>query len=233
MKKFFNEMDAVLVDMEQWKAAMEIVLQKKFKPHLDPPKNWDSLIAYNYVVRNVEKKEKILDAGSEYYSVILKWLHKSGYRNLTGINIAFDASKNKRINGIKYEFGDVTKTRFLKDEFKAIMALSVIEHNVNWHIFIKEAAYILKRGGILVISFDYSMNRINEKKKMFNMDWNIFCSKDVEEIIEFANKNQLELINKFDKTKDGEIIWNDGLCYTFAVLVFKKIELSEKGDINV
>ncbi|MDE5820014.1 MAG: class I SAM-dependent methyltransferase [Lachnospiraceae bacterium] len=223
MKNGFCESDAVLTDMEQWKNALEIVNKKNLQPHLDPPKTWDSLVAYNYILKYVDKNEWILDAGAEYYSVILKWLSKNGYKHLTGINTAFNATKCKYIGKIKYEFGDITRTKYLRGDFKAITALSVVEHNVNWQIFIREAAYLLKEDGVLIISFDYSKEKIKESKKMFDMDWNIFCSEEVEEMIGFAEQNHLKLINEFDKNKDGKIIWYDGLAYTYAVLIFQKV----------
>ncbi len=228
MKNGFCETDAVLTEMKQWKNALEVAMKKNLQPHLDPPKTWDSLVAYNYILKYTDRNDRILDAGAEYYSVILKWLKKSGYKYLTGINTAFNADKCKYIGRIKYEFGDITRTKYLKGDFKAITALSVVEHNVNWRIFIREASYLLKEGGVLIVSFDYSKDKIKEQKKMFDMDWNIFCSEEVEEMIGEAKENKLMLINEFDKHKDGKIIWYDGLAYTFAVLVFKKVT-SENG----
>jgi SAM-dependent methyltransferase len=121
------------------------------------------------------RRAKIIDAGAETYSRILPWLFLYGYTKLEGINIVF--TDRKRLGPIIYKHGDVTFTDYAPKTFDAIACLSVVEHGVDLSAYFKEAARILKPGGILITSTDYWQTPIDTRgRQMYGVPVHIFGS---------------------------------------------------------
>ena len=75
-----------------------------------------------------------------------------GYRNLTCINHTI--SEPFMRGSIRYEHGNILRTRFGPETFGVVTCLSVIEHGVDLEGFIAETARILRTDGLLIISTD-------------------------------------------------------------------------------
>lgn len=90
-----------------------------------------------------------------------------------------------KLSGVKvnYSFGDATKIDFEDESFDRIFCISTIEHieekfengrYVNYHrknldiIAIREMLRVLKTGGILVMTFDWSENPSDQRSYKFN-----------------------------------------------------------------
>lgn len=214
---------AVLKYENEYRKATEVTKHLGLNRHPDEPKNWDSLAALLAILMHTDEEGKILDAGGERYSVILPQLAALGYQNLFCINLAFKA--NVQIGSIKYEKGDITKTRFENSYFDAITCLSVIEHGVELDEYFKEMSRILKPGGILFSSTDYWYESMDTKGKYaFGVPIRIFSSEDITHSINIAKMHGLELIAPIDLTCEEKVIeWKSfNLKYTFIYFLLKK-----------
>lgn len=211
----------ILQDVNEWKKAMEQVDELNLKPHLDPPKNWDSLAAFDYIINNSDKDSIILDAGAEYYSVILNWLKKYGYRNIRGINLVFPEKSTK--HRIRYDYGDITKTDYLPNSVDIVTCLSVVEHGVNLNLFLTEMSCIIKKGGALIVSFDY-INKSDKVYKLMDLPWILFDKKRTSEFIKKASEYGFKLIEKLDSDFNEATVYNSecNIEYTFGILTFLK-----------
>jgi len=69
----------------------------------------------------------------------------------------------------KFEVGNATDLRFSKNEFDAVIGLSVIHHIPNWKDCIDELQRIIKPGGLLIIkelsieSFETPFGRLSRR----------------------------------------------------------------------
>lgn len=145
--------NAVLQSEAEWREAVAAAKSLGLPLHGDPPKNWDSLIALDAILRNTSPAAHVLDAGAELYSRLLPSLFLYGYRHLYGINLTFTRPLQR--GPIRYSYGDITKTDFPANTFDAIACLSVIEHGVEPEAYLRETHRILKPGGLLITSTDY------------------------------------------------------------------------------
>jgi SAM-dependent methyltransferase len=189
----------------------------------DTPKNWDTLAALDCILSNTSTSAKILDAGAETYSRILPWLSLYGYTKLEGINIVF--TDRKRLGPITYKHGDLTSTDYAPESFDAIACLSVVEHGVDLSAYFKEAARILKPGGILITSTDYWSTPIDTRgQQMYGVPVHIFTRDKIEQAIALAAQHGLFQTSKIDLSCDEKVVhWSDvGLDYTFAVFTLRK-----------
>ena len=214
---------AVLKNEKENEKATEFTTLLKLASHPDKPKNWDSFAAFLSIIKHTEKEDKILDAGGEYYSVILPQLASVGYENLFCINTAFHTNRQK--GHIKYEKGDITRTRFENNYFNAITCLSVIEHGVQMDEYFKEMSRILKPGGILFSSTDYWDKTIDTKgKHAFGAPIRIFNSEEITMAINIAKKYDLKLFSPINLECEEKVIeWKPyNLKYTFIYFILQK-----------
>jgi SAM-dependent methyltransferase len=189
----------------------------------DTPKNWDTLAALDCILSNTSTSAKVLDAGAEAYSRILPWLFLYGYTKLEGINIVF--TDRKRLGPIIYKHGDITSTDYAPKTFDAIVCLSVVEHGVDLPAYFKEAARILKPGGILITSTDYWQTAIDTGgQQMYSVPVHIFTRDEIQQAITLAAKYGLTLTSNIDLTCDEKAVhWGRvDLDYTFVVFTLKK-----------
>jgi SAM-dependent methyltransferase len=125
------------------------------------------------------------------YSVLLPWLSLYGYRNLIGINLTF--GKKVRRGPIRYEYGDITKTRFPAASFDAIACLSVIEHGVDVDLYFREMSRLLKPGALLITSTDYYDSPVETfGLKAFGVPIHVFGPKEIVQALETASSHGLE-----------------------------------------
>jgi hypothetical protein len=214
---------AVLKTKSEFLQSVDITDFLGLPKHNDLPKNWDSLAALSQIVNNtaISNSSAILDAGGEYYSVILHQLASYGYTNLHCVNLAFKSSH--QINNISYQQGDITKTTFNDNVFSAITCLSVVEHIVGVEEFFKEMRRILKHGGILFISTDYWKDEIDtHDKKSYSSPLKIFDNHGIMYLINVAKEFNLELIKPINLSCKNKVVSCDGFQYTFLYLTFRK-----------
>jgi len=190
----------------------------------DTQTNWDTLAALDCILSNTSTRAKVLDAGAETYSRILPWLCLYGYRKLEGINIVF--TKRKRLGPITYKYGDITSTNYGSGTFDAIACLRVVAHGVDLKAYFKEAARILKPGGILITSTDYWQTPVDTRgQQMFGVPVHIFTRDEIQQAIKLGEQHGLVLTSKIDLTCVEKVVhWKEvGLDYTFVVFTLRKV----------
>jgi 2-polyprenyl-3-methyl-5-hydroxy-6-metoxy-1,4-benzoquinol methylase len=214
----------VLQTQEEWEEYVKIIKHLKlplYKAFL--PKNWDSLIALSVVLDEGDRNKSVLDAGGEFYSMILPWLSLFGFKDLVCINLSI--ARKTKFRGILYEPGDITKTHFENDRFDYITCLSVIEHGVDLDQFFKETNRILKKGGKLILSTDYFEKKIDTKGIVaFGVPVYVFDKNSILELIKKAKKNGLELTQDVNLScTDKTVTWDPfDLKFTYITLTFAK-----------
>lgn len=222
--RFYNvHCSDVLVSARQYKDSVRSTLAAALPVHPDAPKNWDSLAALLIFLKYCRNKSaRILDAGGEYYSVLLLQLSLLGYKNLVCINLSFTENVVER--GIFFQPGDLTNTTYQDGYFNAIACLSVIEHGVEIHGYFKEMSRILKKGGILFTSADYWDKHIDAgDRKLYGVPVRIFDSEDVLQIVQIAPHYGFKLIEPLHLKCAERVVNCDGLAYTFIYFALRKI----------
>jgi len=214
---------SILENKQQVENSINTLSSLQLEPHLDPPKNWDTLSALSIILRegNLTSGDKVLDAGGEYYSVLLKHLASMGFSNLFCLNLAFD--KNEDLDGIHYMYGDITNTDFESDFFSAITCLSVIEHGVDLELFFFEAKRILKPSGVLVISTDFWESEIDtQDKEFYGVPIKIFDTSDLTALISTAERFGMRFLGPIEgECRETVVSWQ-GFDFTFVYLSFIK-----------
>lgn len=207
----------------EWERAVREVESLGLPKHVDLPKNWDSLMALQWILQYVDKEAPVLDGGAEVYSVILPWLFLYGYKHLTGINLTFEDLVHR--GSIRYQFGDITRTPFKSGSFGAITCLSVIEHGVNLEAYFWEASRLLRPGGLLITSTDYYPQRIDTTgKQAYDCPVVIFSRQDVEAMLETARAFGLAPVDEVDfDCQEKPVRWeSQDLDYSFIVFCLRK-----------
>lgn len=214
---------SALKSTAMWQQALSEVESLGLPKHVDPPKNWDSLLALQWILQSQDKSTPILDAGAEVYSVILPWLYLYGYQHLMGINLTYQ--QPVRRGPIQYQHGDITATGFANESFGAITCLSVIEHGVPLDAYFKETARLLKPGGLLITSFDYYPEPIDTTGMVaYGVPVKIFSRQDVQSMQDIASHHGLYPVDSVDtECQEKPVKWEqNGLAYTFFTLCLQK-----------
>jgi SAM-dependent methyltransferase len=195
----------------------------RLPPLADAPKTWDTLAALNEVVTRTGPDATVLDAGAEIYSRFLPWLYLYGYRKLFGINLIFEGTKQQ--GPIRYEQGDITKTRFDAATFDAVACLSVVEHGVDLEAYFREMFRILKPGGVLVTSTDYFETPTDTRGLVaYGTPIRVFTRADIEEAVRIAERCGLKLTGPLElRSEDRIVTWAQyDLKYSFVVFSMTK-----------
>ncbi len=215
--------NTVLRDRDEIDAAVAEAERLGLPPVWDAPKSWDSLGALHEVLSRTGPEARVLDAGAEYYSQILRWLYLYGYRDLAGINLVF--KRPVRCGPIRLEPGDLTATRFADGHFDAVTCLSVIEHGVDLAAYFGEMARILRPGGVLVTSTDYFAEPTDTcGRRAYGGPIRVFDRREMEAAFALAATYGLELTGPVD-LRSGErcVHWAEhDLRYTFLIWTMTK-----------
>lgn len=167
-----------------------INLMQKFFPEyfaVEPLRPTDRYIEYPFVLENLpqNKDNKILDIGcsGSMFPLILSSLDYQTY----GIDIRDYPIKNK----FNFDKGDICYTKFNKDFFDIITAVSVIEHigiGGRWGIkgngwddlcAIQEIHRILKPYGMLLMTVPYGEKyKIDKNHRIYDIDTLNFLLKE-------------------------------------------------------
>jgi SAM-dependent methyltransferase len=218
-----DESTDILRTRAEWVAATDALRSAGLPLHKDGCKNWDTRIAVAEVLATTAPGAAVLDAGAELYSTFLPALYACGYRRLVGINLVFP--RVMRRGPIRYEPGDITKTRFAPASFDAVACLSVVEHGVDLASFFAEMARVLKPGGALVVSTDYWHEPIDTHGlRAFGTPIHVFRPNEIEAATALAAGHGLTLTGKLAlRGEDRVVHWEEyGLDYTFLALTFHR-----------
>jgi SAM-dependent methyltransferase len=215
--------NAVLQDRAEWESAVRQLRQLGLPLHRDRPKNWDTLAALGAILRRIERSGSILDAGSAMYSTMLPVLWRYGYKRLTGINLEFRRPLQQ--GPARFLPGDMTATGFHQGTFDAITCLSVIEHGVDLSAFFREASRLLRRGGVLITSTDFSYEPIDTSgMTAYGVPVRIFTPGEIKHALATAADIGLEPTGDLDlRPSEYPVTWKRlGLRYTFLVFTLRK-----------
>ena len=153
----------------------------------------------------------------------LPWLFLYGYRNLVGINLEF--GRTIRRGPIRYEHGDITRSRFSANTFEVVICQSVLEHGVDVRAYLQEMARILRPGGILMTSVDYYAEPVDTRGLMASgLPYRVFTKADVREFLAFAGSLGLSPTDPIDLAcEERAVKWDTyGLEYTFLMVTLRK-----------
>ncbi len=189
----------------------------------DPKKSWDVLRTLQFVEQHVGNTEPILDLGA-YRSEVLLGLHKLGYCDLTGIDLNPALPNMPLSHIIRYVPGDFTHTSFAPESFRAITAISVIEHGFCISKLFREVSRILKTGGFFVGSTDYWPDKIETTGiKAFGMEWIIFSKPELRYAIQEARNYGLVPVGTLNfEASERTVTWLKRE-YTFAWFALTKL----------
>lgn len=192
-------------------------------PHQDAPKNWDLLVALGLVLDRTHPADPILEMGAPAYTRLLPWLALYDYRDLQGIDLVWKAPA--RTGPIRFSPMDLTRTTFLDRSFAAIACLSVVEHGVDIAAYLREAARLLRPGGLLVTSTDFWCEPIETADlTAYGGTVRIFTPADVAGWLPLAESAGLVPVREFDLACDERVVtWERlGLRYTFVNVVLER-----------
>lgn len=216
--------NAVLRSGAEWQAAVQELRRLGLPVHRDLTKNWDTLAALAAILRRTDRSARVLDAGAALYSTILAGLWRYGYQDLVGINLEFRSPVRR--GPARFQHGDVTATGFGEASFDAITCLSVVEHGVDLTAYFKEAARLLRPGGILVTSTDYSREPLDTRGMVaYGAPVHVFTPDEVVAALEVARTCGLEPTGALDleQTHDRPVTWKRfDLHYTYLVVTLRR-----------
>jgi len=218
-------MNTTLKTKEEVELAIEII--KNLKLNLNSnilEKNWDSLIALNIILQNMDTNAVILDAGGQINSLILFWLYQFGYCNLKCLNLVFE--KESKRGKIEFIPGDLTITNFPDNFFDVITCISVVEHGVNEEKYFKEMHRILKKGGLLITSTDYWENKLDRMDIFaYNNPVFVYDKESIQRLLKKAYNKGFRLLGpEIDLSCQDKVVhWKRiGLKFTFLIFCLQK-----------
>lgn len=228
--------------LKNWDEIGECVIklqQTKGPLHHQPQKNWDLFYMLKIIEDNVDKSECILDAGAVGCPVLEVLLNR-GYSNLYGIDLrvgfrekfnrVFMRAVHKRDFRILYGYspiklvrGNLCKSDFPENKFKAVTSLSVVEHGITWEEYFKEMSRIIKPNGYLLTSTDFWHEKINTNGVyVYGTPMKIFTPDEIREALSIAFKYGFKKI-PIDIPKCNEpCVFFEGFNYTFLLFVLQK-----------
>ena len=202
--------------------------------HSTAQKNWDHAILLSEL-KSVSHDSPIIDLGCDE-GFTLNFLKLAGYEDLYGLdlNISWRARAAQlvrmwRRRSLKppYHLGraSITKTPFEAGRFAAAFSVSTIEHGVEKPAFLKEAARILKPGGLLFVTTDYWQERIPtpESFRAYGQSWEIACRDDIAQFLKSAAAVGLSprASCEIPACSQRTVRWGDAE-YTFIAMLFRK-----------
>ena len=203
-------------------AAVAEIVACGLPPHQDSPKNWDLLVALGVILDRTDPGDPILEMGAPSYTRLLPWLSLYGYRDLQGIDLVWKAPK--RTGPIRFQPMDLTRTTFPDRSFAAIACLSVVEHGVDIEAYLREAARLLRPGGVLVTSTDFWCEPLDTAGlTAYGGPVRVFTPADIAGWLPMAESLGLVPVRPLDLACDERVVsWERmGLRYTFVNVVLE------------
>ena len=202
--------------------------------HSTAQKNWDHALLLN-ALKSVSHDSPIIDLGCDE-GLTLNFLSAAGYGNLYGLdlNISWRARAAQlvrmwRRRSLKptYHLGraSITQTPFEAGRFAAAFSVSTIEHGVEKTAFLKEAARILKPGGLLFVTTDYWNERIPvpDGFRAYGQSWEVASRDDIAQFLKSAAAVGLSpsASCEIPACSQKTVRWGD-VEYTFIAMLFRK-----------
>jgi SAM-dependent methyltransferase len=184
----------------------------------DPIKSWDVLRAVEAIRRRCQPEDPVLDMGS-VGSAIPPALHRLGYVAVHGIDLDPQVKEMAHADAVDYRVGDMTATPYADRFFKAITAISVLEHGFQPEPLLREVSRLLKPGGFFFFSTDYWPEKIDTGEiRLFGMSWDIFSAEEIERFFSDAGEVGLRPTSASSaalRAVNGRPISYRGFEYTF------------------
>jgi SAM-dependent methyltransferase len=136
---------------------------------------------------------------------------------------------------IRFEAGDVTRTRFEPDSLDVITCLSVIEHGVPLQAFFREASRILKPGGLLIVSTDYYPSPIDTGgARAFDAPIRIFNAENVRSALEIADESDLHPTTEIRlECAEKPVTWKEySLDFSYLLVTLQKAERLDRVMVH-
>jgi SAM-dependent methyltransferase len=194
----------------------------------DKMKSWDVANMVRLIEELVpDRKAGILDLGC-FNSEVLWSLHGLGYSDLHGCDLNPLCKWMPYWTSIDYKCADMTATGYPAGRFRALTAVSAIEHGVPIPELAREAERLLEPGGVILLTTDYDdsgMTHDTKGEQIFGQPWHIFDRRGLQSIIDEFRAHGCELL-KPPQEADWRheltpISWNQQ-HYTFALLAFRR-----------
>ncbi|MFZ2114242.1 MAG: class I SAM-dependent methyltransferase [Solirubrobacteraceae bacterium] len=160
-------------------------------------KTWDVLRSVEAFAARLEPTDPILDMGC-FACDMLPALKRFGYRNLYGIDLNPAISQMPYADAIDYKVGDLLSTPWPDSHFAGISAISVIEHGVPDEELCREVSRLLRPGGVFLFTTDYWPQKIVTSERIFDLDWRIFDTKEIEALVAVAHSHDLHVASDPD-----------------------------------
>lgn len=188
----------------------------------DHLKSWDMLETIRFLQAHVAPDEPVLDIGA-YASEIAVSLDRLGYTRLSGVDLNPRIARMPHADRIDYRVSDFMHTPFEDAGFRAITAISVIEHGLDRTQLLREVARLLRPGGYFVASFDYWGDKIDTAGiTIFDMSWTIFSREDVDQLIAEAATFGLHPAGDLDFAATERPVHYMDRDYSFGWLALRK-----------
>ena len=153
----------------------------------------------------------------------LPWLFLYAYSSLTAVDLSF--TKAVRRGPIRYEPGDITKLAFSDASFDVVNCQSVLEHGVDVSAFLGEASRVLRPGGLLLVSVDYSDRPLDVTAvRAIDPNYTMFDPGGIDALMATARGMGLTTTGPVDLAcHEPAVRWQAfDLAYTFVMLAFRK-----------
>lgn len=185
-------------------------------------KSWDVLATVQFIEENLPRTAAILDLGANT-SEILAILHRIGFADLVGVDVAPEVARMPYAQSIRYVEGDFMRTSFADSSFDALTAISAIEHGYDGDALFRECARLLRPEGFLILSFDYWPEKIDTTGTLlYGMSWKIFSRDEALELIQTARNHGFEPTGAIDLEAGDQVVQWGRWKYTFAWLALRK-----------
>jgi SAM-dependent methyltransferase len=188
----------------------------------DREKSWDVLKTVGFLERAVPKDAPVLDIGA-YASEVPCALLKTGYTDLAGIDLNPAVRSMPHADRIRYVIGDFMESPFADGAFRAVTAISVIEHGFDGGKLLAELVRLIQPGGYFLASIDYWPEKVDTTGiRVFGMDWTIFSEANLRDFLIEAKQFGFSPSGDLDFTaRDRTVSWM-GKRYTFAWIALRK-----------
>jgi SAM-dependent methyltransferase len=191
-----------------------------FVSHTDACKDWDLA----HIVPAIGDGN-VLDMGSSDSCVLKNLSLKRVRGEKYGIDLR---APFVAVSDAKYLVGDLMNTGLPAEHFSNITCLSVLEHEVDFSRFAREAARLLAPGGHLFVTFDYWDPKVIPPIKLFGLDWQPLDAEMLRQFIATCARFGLHLMEDFDFELGDPVIRvgyfspHPDVSYTFGMAVFQK-----------
>jgi SAM-dependent methyltransferase len=225
----------VLRDWREIGEANLAMSRARLSRHVSCEKTWDLYRLYE-LVRTAPRESRVVDLGCAGLCA-LKMLRTMGFSRLAGIDLSI--SWRDRVSQVwsmwkrrtltppfRLRRADITRTGFANGAFDIAVSISTVEHGVDLALFVREAARILRPGGILFVTTDYWSEGVSVEGdfRPYGLPWHVFDQKQISDMIALADQYGLKLLEPRAREMecgDRCVAWS-GCEYTFICLAFRK-----------